>query len=125
MGTVHRLALAKSEGGEATIAPRRRVLMRAEMRIRGKDVSYPVTVRDISSTGLRASASVNVFAGTIIEVQLPNLGWIPGEVVRTGEDRDIGVQFGMVIEPEHTQTRVTGSYGPAPSGASGPALRRV
>lgn len=125
MGTVHQLALASADAGDGVIAPRRKVLMRAAMRVRGKDTSYAVTVRDISSTGLRATSSVSLFAGTIIELELPNLGWIPGEVVRTAEEREIGIRFGLVIEPERTQTQVTGSYGSAPCAASKASLRRI
>jgi hypothetical protein len=125
MGTVHQLALARAETSDQPIAPRRRVLMRAAMRVRGKDTSYPVMVRDISSTGLRASAGVQMFRGTLIELDLPNLGPVPGEVVRAEGDGGIGVRFGVVIEPERTQTAVTGSYGTAPSNSGAPLVRPI
>jgi hypothetical protein len=125
MGTVHQLAPVGANSGDQRIAPRRRVLMRAAIRLQGQEASYALKVRDISSTGLKAHADVNVFVGSIVEVQLPNLGWIPAEVVRADGDLGVGVRFERVIEPEATQTTVTGSYGTAPHASATPSLRRV
>ena len=125
MGTVHNLAIAKAHTSDQRVAPRRRVLMGATLRVRGKAARYQVTVKDISSTGLKAATGVSIFAGAAVEIELPNLGWVPGEVVRREDERCIGVRFDVVIAPEMTQKSVTGSYGPGPSPASTPSLRRI
>jgi hypothetical protein len=52
--------------------------------------------------------------GARLEIELPNIGWVPGQVVRA-EPGLICVRFARVIDPAHMQTKVTGSYGPAPT----------
>jgi hypothetical protein len=115
MGNVHQLVVpATNEAADHRLAARRRVLMRCTVRLRGQTGEWPVTVKDISSTGLKAIAGVNLFAGTKLEVNLPNVGWVSGHVVRIDGENAIGVRFGSIIDPERTQTRVTGSYSGAP-----------
>lgn len=115
MGQVHSFAGTFSvQETEQHRAARRRVLMRASMRLRGQAGEWPLTVRDISSTGMKAVAQVSLFPGSRIEVKLPNIGWIPAVVARIEGESTIGIQFGMVIDPERTQVRVTGTYGAAP-----------
>ena len=103
-------------------AARRRVLMRASLRLRGQTAKWPLTVRDISSTGVKAVTDVSLFPGSQIEIELPNIGWIPAVVARAEGENTVGIQFGVVIDPERTQVRVTGSYGTAPP-PTPPALR--
>lgn len=55
-----------------------------------------------------------MFQGARVEVDLPNIGWTPGEVVRA-EEGIIAVRFAAIIDPERTHARVTGSYGAPPS----------
>ena len=117
MGTVHNFAPAMPGGNEQRVAPRRHVLMRASMRIPGSDQVFAVTIKDISSTGLRARTAVSVFPGAKVEIELPNIGCIGGQVVRT-EEGLIAVRFAAIIDPDQTQSKVTGSYGPPPSAAT-------
>jgi hypothetical protein len=96
--------------------------MKAAARVRGKVEKWPLTVKDISSTGMKAATPISLFLGTQVEIELPNVGWIPGQVVRI-EENTIGIQFGCVIDPDVTQVRIGGSYGPPPSGT--PQFRYV
>jgi hypothetical protein len=124
MGNVHQLVVPSGQkDGDHRSAARRRVLMRCTIRMRGQTGEWPVIVKDISSTGMKATAGVNLFAGTKIEVNLPNIGWMPGEVVRLDGENAIGIRFAAIIDPEQTQTNVTGSYGAAPTAHV--QLRRV
>ena len=124
MGTVHQLELPPArEGGELRAAARRRVLMRATIRLQGQHDEWPLTVKDLSSTGMKARVSVALFPGSRVEIGLPHIGWVPGEIVRIEGEAAIGIRFGAVIDPEQTQVRVTGSYGAGPAAAVG--LRRV
>ena len=123
MGQAHSLAgISSAPETEQHRAARRRVLMKAAMRLRGQAAEWPLTVRDISSTGMKAISQVASFPGSRLEVKLPNIGWIPANVARIEGENTVGIQFGVVIDPERTQVRVTGSYGAAPPTAT-PALR--
>ena len=125
MGLVHQLELpSPREGGELRTAVRRRVLMRATMRLQGQGEEWPLTVKDLSSTGMKARAPVATFPGSRVEIGLPNIGWVPGEIVRIESEDAIGIRFAAVIDPEATQVRVSGSYAAAPA-ASVVQLRRV
>lgn len=93
------------------------------MRLRGQAAVWSLTVRDISSTGMRATSKVCVLRGTSLDIELPNIGWISGEVVRTQGEEVIGIRFGEVIDPELTQVPVSGSYRAAPSTST--QLRRL
>jgi len=124
MGHVHQLDLAgPAPGGELRTAIRRRVLMRAAMRLVGQQDEWSLTVKDLSSTGMKARSSVSMFPGTRVEIALPRIGWVPGEIVRIEGEDAIGIRFGAVIDPEQTQMRVSGTYGAGPSAPI--SLRRV
>lgn len=115
MGNVHRLEIAPStspDDNRTTV--RRRVLMRASMRVRGQSGKWPLTVKDISSTGMRAITAVCLFPNTRLDIHLPNIGWIPGEVVRVEGENVIGIRFGAIIDPAQTQVQVSGSYDAPP-----------
>lgn len=49
-----------------------------------------------------------------IEVNLPNIGWMPGEVVRLEGQNAIGIRFSAVVDPARTLVPVSGSYRAAP-----------
>ena len=124
MGHVHKLeAIAAMGLGEARAAVRRRVLMRSAMRLHGQSEEWALTVRDLSSSGMKARSAVIVLPGARVEISLPNIGWVPGEVVRTEGEEAIGIRFGAEIDPDMAHVKVSGSYGAAPVGAI--RLRRV
>ena len=103
---------------ESRAAARRRVLMRASMRLPGQREEWPLTVKDLSSTGMKARSPVMVRPGTPVEIGLPNIGWVPGKIVRIDGDDGIGVRFLSAIDPEVAQVRVSGSYAAAPQPAT-------
>jgi hypothetical protein len=115
MGVVHQLLVqAVNDGDDNRSAVRRRVLMRCSMRMRGDAEEWSITAKDISSTGMKAVAGVSLFPSAKVEVNLPNIGWIPGEVVRLDGENAIGIRFGAIIDPARTLVKVSGSYGAAP-----------
>ena len=125
MGDVHHLEITPPPAaGEHRTAVRRRVLMRASIRLHGQGEDWPLTVKDLSSTGMKAKSPVSMFPGTRVEIGLPNIGWVSGEIVRIEGEDAIGIRFGAVIDPEQTQVKVSGTYGAAPS-STPVSLRRV
>ena len=73
-----------------------------------------MSVKDISSTGLKGILEVKLFAGTHVEIDLRNIGWVAGQVVRTDRGGTVGIRFARIIPSELTRNRISGSYGPAP-----------
>jgi hypothetical protein len=60
MGTVHQLAWAvEPEAGERRVSARRRILARAAMRLPSGMALEPATIKDVSSTGLKASTGAS------------------------------------------------------------------
>ena len=86
--------------------------MRAAMRVLGQCDEFALTVKDLSSTGMKARATVAMFPGTRVEIALPHIGWVPAEIVRLEGEEAIGIRFAVVIDPDATQVRVSGSYAP-------------
>lgn len=120
---VDELGGAAKPGGHR-VAGRSRVLMQGKIRLRGSEFSHPVTIRDMSSTGLRAKSAARFLPGANVELELPNLGWVTSKVVWVDDEGSLGVRFSAIIQPERTHSSITGSYRKAPSGL-GPQLRRV
>lgn len=88
--------------------------MRCAMRLAGESSEHPLTVKDLSASGMKVTAPVAMRPGTQIEVCLPHIGWVTGEVLRTEGANVLGIRFELLIEPERTQVRVSGRYGPTP-----------
>lgn len=121
MGTVHELQVANAAfGGEQRHAQRLRVLMRATLRVRGTDTTHAIIIKDISSTGAKVATGLSYFVGTHVEIDLPNLGWVSGQIVRHENGNTIGIRFNAIIDPSQTQVHVTGTYARTPSAASPP-----
>ena len=111
MGLVHQHEPPLSRlGGELRAAARRRVLMRATLRLQGQRDEWQLTVKDLSSTGMKARAPIATFTGSRVEIGLPNIGWVPGEIVRIEGEDGIGIRFAVTIDPAQTQVRVSGTY---------------
>lgn len=93
------------------------------MRVGHLPGDYGLSIMDISSTGLKARVEIGLMKGTRVEVELRNIGWVPGQVAWVGGNGTVGIRLARVIQPELTRNQVTGSYGQAPVGT--PVLRRL
>jgi hypothetical protein len=113
-----------ADANESRVAKRSRVFMRAAARIPESNCQFHLSIKDISSTGLRALPELQLFQDTTIEVDLRNIGWVAGQVVWVDSKGVAGVRFSKVIQPDRTRSEVSGSLGPAPPGAVA-ALRRL
>lgn len=71
----------------------------AELRLDGQQTEHRVKVRNLSSGGLMAEADVKVSRGTVVWVNLRNVGWIEGAVAWVQDNR-FGVAFREEIDPK-------------------------
>ncbi len=124
MGTLHNLAKAhpKATQDRAETSARKAVFLRALMRFQGHDEAIPITIREISATGMKASTSTSPFPGGKVEIGLRNLGAVPATVMWAASGM-LEVAFDRIIDPNAIQMKITGKYTPAPDTARN--LRRV
>lgn len=71
----------------------------AELRLDGQDTEHRVKVRNLSPGGLMAETDVRVPRGTIVWINLRNVGWIEGAVAWIQDNR-FGVAFHDEIDPK-------------------------
>lgn len=110
METVLQLLPATSENlGDHRGADRQNMFIKAIFKIQGSDIEHPITIRDISSTGLKASTCNAPFVGGKVEVELRNIGTVPATVIWV-ENGKIGLHFSRIIDPSQTKIEITGTY---------------
>ena len=80
----------------------------AQLRLNGEDRTYRVKVRNLSAGGMMAEGDVKVARGTLLEVELRNLGWVEGTVAWKQDNR-FGIAFVEDIDPKRARGQVTGS----------------
>ena len=91
----------------------------ANVRLRESGDARQLKMRNLSAGGAMAEGKMAVARGAEIEVELRNLGWVPGVVAWTQDDR-FGISFLQPIDPALARSQ------PAHSGpnASGVIARR-
>ncbi len=62
-------------------------------------IDYRVKVRNLSSGGMMAEGAVKVLRGSVVSVELRNVGWVDGTVAWKQDDR-FGVAFAEEIDPK-------------------------
>ena len=70
----------------------------AQVRVDGQDVAHRVKVRNLSAGGMMAEGEVRVTRGSLVMVELRNVGWIEGSVAWKQGDR-FGIAFADEIDP--------------------------
>lgn len=70
----------------------------AQVRVDGQEKSHSVKVRNLSAGGMMAEADLKVARGTLISVELRNLGWVEGTVAWKQDNR-FGIAFLDQIDP--------------------------
>lgn len=71
----------------------------ANVRLVGDSTAHRVKVRNLSAGGMMAEGDVKVTRGTLLEVELRNIGWISGSVAWKQDDR-FGIAFIDEIDPK-------------------------
>ncbi|HKR90946.1 PilZ domain-containing protein [Novosphingobium sp.] len=85
--------------GENRQVPRDSLFLMADLRLEGLDGQYRIKVRNLSSGGMMGEGMVRVARGSIVEVNIRNIGWVAGSVAWVQENR-FGVAFSQDIDPK-------------------------
>ena len=75
------------------------LLLLAQLRVDGGGTEYRVKVRNLSAGGMMAEGEVPVARGSLVSVELRNIGRIGGSVAWTQECR-FGIAFVDEIDPK-------------------------
>jgi hypothetical protein len=84
----------------------------AQVRVDGQDGETRVKVRNLSAGGMMAEGDSRVVRGSLVAVELRNIGWVEGSVAWKQDNR-----FGIAFVDEIDPTEVRGPA--APSAAAG------
>lgn len=74
----------------------------AQLRVVGRDDAHRVKVRNLSAGGMMAEGDVSVSRGSLVTVELRNLGWVEGSVAWKQENR-FGIAFAEEIDPRQVR----------------------
>ncbi|HUQ12945.1 MAG TPA: PilZ domain-containing protein [Novosphingobium sp.] len=74
------------------------LFLMAELRLAGDDAPHRVKVRNLSAGGMMAEGPLKTVRGTLIEVNIRNIGWIGGSIAWVQGDR-CGIAFNQDIDP--------------------------
>lgn len=99
----------------------------AQLRIEGRDETYRVKVRNLSAGGMMAEGDARVMRGSLVEIELRNIGWVEGTVAWRQDNR-FGIAFVEEIDPKRARAQVPGQSsmrGKAGQPGFGPDGRRV
>jgi hypothetical protein len=95
------------DGSENRQIARDSLFVMADLRLEGLDTEYRIKVRNLSAGGLMGEGTVRVVRGTIVFVNIRNIGWVEGSVAWVQENR-FGVAFREEIDPKDARA-TTGS----------------
>jgi hypothetical protein len=70
----------------------------AQVRVVGQDGDVRVKVRNLSAGGMMAEGDAKVARGSLVQVELRNIGWVDGSVAWKQGDR-FGIAFVEEIDP--------------------------
>lgn len=71
----------------------------AELRLDGVEGEHRVRVRNLSSGGLMAEATLRVARGQLCWINIRNIGWVEGSVAWVQDSR-FGIAFRTEIDPK-------------------------
>ncbi|MCT2399229.1 PilZ domain-containing protein [Novosphingobium mangrovi (ex Huang et al. 2023)] len=101
-----------NEGDNRQIA-RDSLFLMADLRVDGLQDEYRIKVRNLSPGGMMGEGSVRVVRGTIVEVNIRNVGWVEGSVAWV-QDTRFGVAFRDDIDPKLARAPVGQAEDPSP-----------
>jgi len=86
-------------------ADRDSLFLQASVILPGRADPVVVRVRNLSPGGMLAEGKVRVEQGATIEIELKNIGPVPGRVVWAGEGK-FGIAFDHQIDPQGVRRQV-------------------
>lgn len=82
----------------------------AQLRVDGSEAIYRVKVRNLSAGGMMAEGDVKVLRGSLVSVELRNIGWVDGSVAWKQDNR-FGIAFVDEIDPKQVRASTAGGEG--------------
>lgn len=82
------------------------LFLMAELRLPGQEALARVKVRNLSAGGMMAEGVMHAVRGTLIEVNIRNVGWVEGAVAWVQGDR-CGIAFSDDIDPMIARAPIT------------------
>lgn len=86
-------------------ADRDSLFMQASLILPGQPDPVVVRVRNLSAGGMLAEVKARIAQGTTVEVELRNVGQVPGRVVWAGEGK-FGIAFDRPVDPQAVRRQV-------------------
>lgn len=86
-------------------ADRDSLFMQAALTIPGHADAVLVRVRNLSAGGMLAESPARVTEGATVEVELRNVGAVPGRIVWAGEGK-FGIAFDRAVNPQAVRRQV-------------------
>lgn len=83
----------------------------ANLRVTGQDGVHRVKVRNLSPGGMMAEGEVRVTRGSLVTVELRNIGWVDGSVAWRQDNR-FGIAFIEEIDPKLARAAAAGDGEP-------------
>lgn len=74
------------------------LFLMADLRVDGLDGDFRIKVRNLSAGGMMGEGPVRVVRGTVVSVNIRNIGWVEGSVAWV-QDTRFGVAFREDIDP--------------------------
>lgn len=90
------------------------LFLMADLRVDGLDGDFRIKVRNLSAGGMMGEGNVRVVRGTVVSVNIRNIGWVEGSVAWVQDNR-FGVAFREDIDPRMARGQ---SATPASSGST-------
>ena len=86
-------------------ADRDSLFMQASLMVPGRADPVVVRVRNLSPGGMLAEGKIRIEQGAAVEVELNNVGPVPGRVVWAGEGK-FGIAFDHQVDPQAVRHQV-------------------
>ena len=87
--------------------PRDSLFLLSTLRLDGEERLNRIKVRNLSAGGMMAEGPVRVRRGTLVHVDLRNVGWVMGSVAWVQDNR-FGVAFADEIDPKLVRQPIIG-----------------
>lgn len=85
----------------------------ADLRVDGLQGEHRIKVRNLSAGGMMGEGAVRVERGTMVSVNIRNVGWVDGTIAWV-QDTRFGVAFSDDIDPKLARAPVGTGEDPAP-----------